>query len=475
MPVIGAFMVPHPPIAVAEVGRGEEEKIRATLDAYEAVAGEVRNLTPDTIVISSPHNVMYADYFNISDGAKAKGDLSQFRAPGVKADLEYDRELVQEICERTGAEDFPAGTMGQQGKSLDHGCMVPLYFIQNAYRSAGAEPDFRLVRIGLSGLPLTDHYRLGEIVREASDALGRRIVWIGSGDLSHKMLAEGPYGYDAAGPVYDEKIMDVMGRAAFGELFDFSESLCDKAAECGHRSFVMMAGALDRTAVRAEALSHEATFGVGYGICRYEIQGADASRNFLDQYREKAMAELNEKRSSEDGYVRLARKQVEAYINSGTRLKIPEDLPADLTAEERSDLLGRAAGVFVSLHKQGSLRGCIGTISATASCIAEEICRNAVSACTRDPRFNAVAPAELSELEYSVDVLGEAEKIDSADELDPARYGVIVEQGFRRGLLLPNLDGVDTVEQQIDIACQKAGITNRRGMWMKRFEVVRHY
>ena len=124
--------------------------------------------------------------------------------------------------------------------------MVPLWFIRNRY------PDGKIIRIGLSGLPLIDHYRLGMIIRDAVQNTGRRAVIVASGDLSHKLQDYGPYGFAPEGPEYDERIMDVMGRADFGELFDFDSSFCDKAAECGHRSFVIMAGAFDGMLVRAE-------------------------------------------------------------------------------------------------------------------------------------------------------------------------------------------------------------------------------
>ena len=146
---------------------------------------------------------------------------------------------------------------------------------------------------------------------------------------------------------------------------------------------------------------------------------------------------------------------------------MPEDVPAELTA--------RRAGVFVSLHEHGQLRGCIGTISATCSSIAEEILQNGISACSRDPRFDPVSVDELDYLDYSVDVLGDAERISSPDELDPRRYGVIVTKGWKRGLLLPNLEGVDTVDDQLRIAKMKAGIDPYdERVELERFEVVRH-
>jgi AmmeMemoRadiSam system protein A len=137
-------------------------------------------------------------------------------------------------------------------------------------------------------------------------------------------------------------------------------------------------------------------------------------------------------------------------------------------------MLRERAGVFVSLHRDGRLRGCIGTIQATRKNIAEEIVENAISAATRDPRFSPVGPEELETLEISVDVLGDAEKIRSKDELDVKRYGVIVTKGERRGLLLPDLEGVDTPARQVAIARQKAGIRPEERVSLQRFEVVRH-
>ena len=139
-----------------------------------------------------------------------------------------------------------------------------------------------------------------------------------------------------------------------------------------------------------------------------------------------------------------------------------------------TEMTGRRAGVFVSLKKDGRLRGCIGTIQAVCSSVAEEIIQNAISAVTNDPRFDPVEPYELKDLSISVDVLGARERISSPKELDAKKYGVIVTKGYRRGLLLPNLEGVDTVEEQIRIAKQKAGIGTEEGVVLERFEVVRH-
>ena len=161
--------------------------------------------------------------------------------------------------------------------------------------------------------------------------------------------------------------------------------------------------------------------------------------------------------------VELARKAVERYIGQGKVFR-----PRKLTPEMK-----QGAGVFVSIKKHGELRGCIGTFMPTRTNVAEEIVVNAISSATQDPRFMPVEPSELDGLEYSVDILSEPEPVQSADNLDPRKYGVIVECGYRRGLLLPDLAGVDKVEEQIDICRAKAGISAGEPIRLYRFRVER--
>ena len=489
MGIVGGFMVPHPPIIIPEIGRGEESAIAATISSYERVADIIAELKPDTIVVSTPHSVMYSDYFHISPGEMAEGSFSRFGVSEVGIGADYDTAFVKKLCMLAAEHGVDAGTGGEKDKTLDHGTLIPLYFVTKKY------VDFDLVRIGLSGLPLTEHYKLGMLIKQASEELNRRVVYIASGDLSHKLKEDGPYGFVPDGPVYEDRIMDVMGRASFEELFEFDELFLEKVAECGHRSFVMMAGALDRTAVRTDRLSHEGPFGVGYGVCTYEVLSDEdgSERNFLDKYLDKENERRRIQREHEDIYVRLARKSLETYIREhreivfeDVREEIVKNHPNDRSIDDAFDdtdevegygleqLTSSRAGAFVSLHKDGRLRGCIGTISPTRDTLAEEIIENAISASTRDPRFIPVTVDELEYLEYSVDVLSPAEHIDSPSELDVKRYGVIVTNGGRRGLLLPNLDTIDTVEEQIAIAKRKAGIGDKEPVKLQRFEVVRH-
>lgn len=461
MPMLGAILTPHPPVLLPEVGKGQEREIAATDRAMRAAAAEVARWSPDVLIVASPHTILYGDYFHIAPGNGATGTMSAFGAPQVRIEAQYDISLRDEIVRRAQSAGLEAGTLGQRDPALDHGVLIPLYFL----RKAGV--DCPIVRMGLSGFSALAHYRLGQCVSEAVEALGRHAVFVASGDLSHKLKSDGPYGFAPEGPVFDKAVTETMASGNFLQFLTMDPSLCERAAECGLRSFQMMAGALDGLSVAPQLLSHEGTFGVGYAVALFPVTGRDESRRFSAACEQAQRTRLEERRAREDVWVRLARLSLETYVRTGRRLdSLPDALPRELTEQ--------AAGAFVSLHMGGRLRGCIGTIGPTQENLAWEIIRNAVSAGTRDPRFPAVRAEELDELEYSVDVLGQPESVDALDQLDPRQYGVIVSFGHQRGLLLPDLDGVDTVEQQIDIARQKGGIRATDPYTLQRFKVVRH-
>lgn len=461
MALQAAFIVPHPPLIIPAVGRGKETGIQATIDAYDEVAQQIAALKPQTIVVTSPHATAYRDYFHISPGSSAQGDMRRFDARDTELSCRYDTELASRISTLAAAEHFPAGTEGERDPSIDHATYIPLYFIDKFYQ------DYEVVRIGLSGYGPMEHYHLGQLITQAADQLDRRVVLVASGDLSHKLTYDGPYGFAPEGPAFDERITEAMVQGDFMRILSFDEGFCDKAAECGLRSFQIMAGALDGKSVDARLLSYEGPFGVGYAVASFIVTGDDDTRRFGTRYEDEQRMKVQQARAHEDPYVTLARASVEHFVREGTPLPRPEDLP--------EEMLTQRAGVFVSLHEHGRLRGCIGTIGPVTPCIADEIIRNGVSACSEDPRFDPVRPNELDQLEISVDVLGEPQDIASTDELDPQRYGVIVSNGGRRGLLLPMLDGVDTVAEQVEIAMRKGGIgPHEPGTTFQRFEVVRH-
>lgn len=457
--VEAAIIMPHPPLIVPGVGRGREKEIQNTAEACLKAAGEIASLEPETVVLISPHATLYSDYIHISPGKAASGSLKQFGEPREYR-MTYDSELIGEISRLCGEENFPAGTLGERDRALDHGALVPLHFIEQKYSGC------RFVRVSISGLSRMEHYRFGMLLDRAAASLGRKTVIVASGDLSHKLTADGPYGFDPAGPRLDAELVKIMRSGDFGAFFELDADLCSAAAECGLSGFIIMAGALNGRAVAADFLSYEGPFGVGYAVSVFKALGDDPGRDFMKLETEKEQRRISRVREGEDVYVRLARMSLEHYVKTGEVLPVPDGLPTELQDAR--------AGVFVSLKKRGELRGCIGTTMPIRPSVALEIIHNAVASGTEDSRFSPVRPDELGSLIYSVDVLSPAEPVSGPDGLDPRRYGVIVSNGRKHGLLLPNLEGVDTVGEQLDIACRKAGIDPQEEYSIERFEVTRH-
>jgi len=435
--IIKAYLLPHPPLAVPDVGRGEEKKIEKTLTALREISKEIAELAPETIIIVTPHAPMYKDCFHMSLGEKGRngeqcsGNFAQFGAPEAIIDAFYDTDLVNEIASFTKNLN---NCVTESDSVLDHGTTVPLWYINQSYK------DYKLVRISQSGMSQDAHFCFGQTLAKAVEHAKRRVVLIASGDLSHKLSEYGPYGYAPEGVAFDKLITQSIDQGDISPLFDITEQTREAAAECGYNSLMILAGCMENERMSSRLLSYECPFGVGYAVASFQCP---------------------------DSYQELARHSLEyAVMNNGKVMPLPENLP--------QEMLNRQAGVFVSLHKNGQLRGCIGTIAPTTEHVAQEIIQNAVSSGLSDLRFDAVTEGELAEIRYKVDVLAEPEPISDASLLDVKRYGVIVSAGMRRGLLLPNLDGIDSVEQQIAIACQKAGIGANVAIDLERFEVVRH-
>ncbi len=463
----GAFIFPHPPVMIPEVGKGAEHGADATLAALRKAAGEIGRLKPSTIILTSPHGPLFSDFIHINTKRILNGDMSKFGAPEIKLEFENNLYLTNKIINIANSEGIPCGGLDKLlaakyrvSEELDHGAMVPLYFIDKEYS------DFKLVHISIAGLPFKELYRFGSCIGEAVKQSNERAVFLASGDLSHKLTQDGPYGYDKNGPEYDRQLIELLKKPDPQGLLQFDESFLEKAGECGLRSFIMMFGALDGHEVKSNVYSYEGPFGVGYAIAEFKVGSMLEGESLMDKLDRADHEKINELRSFEDPRVALARKALEIYVTDGTVINIPDLLPEEM-AKKR-------AGVFVSIKKSGQLRGCIGTISPVRKNIAEEIIYNAISAGTQDPRFNSVDELELDGLVYSVDVLGEAEAISTIAELDVVKYGVIVKSGRRTGLLLPNLEGIDTAEEQVSIALQKAGIDPSEKYEMERFEVIRY-
>jgi AmmeMemoRadiSam system protein A len=529
MSILEAFAVPHPPILVSGVGKGEEQGAQATLDAYRTVAQRIAKLAPELLIVTTSHGELYRDALRISTGTGAWGDFAQFGDTDERLEVTFDEDFINTLVAIATREGLAFEASPEPDNKLDHGCMVPLYFIAQHLHT-----PYRMVRIAISLGDEQSHYRMGQCVAQAIEATGRRAVFVASGDLSHRLKEDGPYGFNPAGPRFDEALIEAFAAGDLNALLHFDASLRDAAAECGLNSFIIMAGVLDGCTFEAELLSYEGPWGVGYGIARFTPQISGAQSAHAEGATPTEGATATEGTTATEGAtatesaeeaggpsttsvtastahtlpVRLAFAALGDWLSGHPRPGTTTPRVAALLAaldggrdtgresdrdtgldgdrggdrdtaldgdrQMLAELRSHRAGAFVSFHRGEALRGCIGTISATCSNVFEEICQNTVSAAREDPRFAPIRAEEVAALSCSVDILGAAEPIESAAELDVRRYGVIVSHGFRRGLLLPDLEGVDTPAKQVAIALQKAQIAPDEPYELERFEVIRY-
>lgn len=476
MTIISAFAVPHPPVIVPSVGKGDERPIAATTAAYQQVAREIVAAKPDVIVLTSPHAPLFRDAFHITVDPRISGTMAQFRAFDEEMNARCDVELARKIEAYADRAHITTVDDRRYGPTMDHATYVPLSFVRAAWKDENPEATSDLpcpiVRIGLSGFSSETHRELGRCIARAIDDLDRRAVFIASGDLSHKLKEDGPYGYAPEGPEFDERIGKIFDTGQLDDLFKMDPAMVEAASECGLRSFQIMTGAIEDKPFTSELLSLEGPFGVGYGVAAFRTpeapeDPAKSAPQVVEEEDDGEEAGDSIFDANTDPCVALARYAVETFVRTGVVPSIPDDAPAELTDNK--------ASAFVSLHKDGELRGCIGTIAPVHPTLADEILENAVLACSEDPRFEAVTPDELGCISYSVDVLSAPERVESERDLDPRKYGVIVAKGRRRGVLLPDLDGVDTAGFQVAIAKRKAGIDPHDShVKLSRFTVTRY-
>jgi len=384
-----------------------------------SVAGAVisRIKFKDTFIIMGPSHTGLGKSFSImTEGA--------WRTP--LGEVEIDSELGGKLLATSShlEEDHVA-------HQYEHSIEVQLPFLQYL------KPDIKLVPIVLGYASGATYKEIGEEIARAVKELNKEVVIIASSDMTHYEPWESAQRKDNEAI---EAILDLDEDELLKRVDELNISMCGYAPTVS-----LIAAAKELGATEAE-------------LVRYQTSG-DTTGDYtaVVGYAGIILKKVHP-------LVRLAKKTVESYVKEGMTIE-----PGKLAPEMK----GRV-GVFVSIHKLGGLRGCIGTFEPTQKNIAEEIINNAISAATRDPRFPPIAPDELADLDYSVDVLTEPEPIASQDQLDPKKYGVIVEAGWQRGLLLPDLDGVDSVDYQIDICRQKAGIMPDEPIKLYRFEVKRY-
>jgi len=289
-PLFGVLM-PHPPILIPEVGKGREKDALITDSACRKVAFHIASLRPDTIVVISPHAPLFSDYLFVYDSPVLSGSFSRFGASSVSFSHPEDEDFVREFKSLLGKKNIPGGTPDpavlskyDASDSLDHGVLVPLHYIDQFYA------DYRLVGLSCSAFDIDRVLEIGQLLAIAAEKTGRSVCIVASGDMSHKVNIESPYGAVKEGELFDSAISEAIRNDDLSAILSIDPILRERAAECGYNSLVMLTGALSSEGVLSSLRTRgsqgtlgvpeardfscvlhsiEAPFGIGYCVAEF--------------------------------------------------------------------------------------------------------------------------------------------------------------------------------------------------------------
>lgn len=468
-------MCHNPEVLTSDI-RGEE-KYPKTLRGIRDAALRIAEQKPKTIVVITQHGPVFEDAVSIFYETRLSGNLAEFGEPEISVERECDMALIDELRDRFDEEECRTVFLNDKRAEeygvdvrLDYGAIVPLYYIQKVH------PDFKIVHITIGYLSLYELYRMGRLIRQAVEVCEKDAVILASGDLSHRLK-------DREADPFDSRFIDALRSENFYDILTMPAEIYIPAEECGLRPAVMAFGALDGIKTKTEILSYENAGGIGClsSWTAYDLSDEDPTcEGLLKRFDAEKNAEHEKVLESADPYVGLAMNAIETWVRDGRMIAPRDYLKGREEKEDARRMLEEAAGVYIIVYKSGELRGGAGTTSPVTACIADEIVRNAINAAAYDSRFLPVEKEELNQITVSVSILGVPEDTD-ASGLDPKKFGVIAEKGLRRGVLLPNIEGIDTVDEQIAAVKRKAGIPEYEEdeelgekLFFKRFTVEAH-
>jgi len=435
---IAAGLLPHAPIIVPAVAGSRAPAVAATTAAARQLAREVLTHDPQAVVITAPHGLRHPSAATLQIAPNVTGSLGDFGADEVAVSLPVDRELASAFEEAAHDLDIPVHS--RDARRLEYSTVVPLSFLCEA----GWDGPTVVVSLPYPGTG--DPVALGRALAAAARRLGRHLLVLASGDMSHRLTRDAPAGFDPEGRLFDEEVAGLLRSGHLRDLLTLDPHRVERAGEDCVDSLLFAAATFDFAPVGPRLLSYEGPFGVGYGVALLTGAAVAATR----------ARDLPE----------LARQAIQTYVGERRVTHPPPDL-----APEVHD---RAALFVTLLTPAGELRGCIGSLEPATENLATETIDRAIAAATADPRFAPVTAGEVPGLTIEVSILTPPEPVDSIDALDPRHYGVVVEDGGRRGVLLPALAGIDDADRQVAVARRKAGIPPGQPVRLSRFEVVKY-
>jgi len=264
-----AAITPHPPIIVPPIGKEEDlQKVSNTILAMKKISSKFKEAEIDTLIVISPHMLIYPDRFSIAGMKKLFGSFAQFNQPDLVFEFENNLELANRINEAANAQGVKTLLYDNSGEffELDHGIMVPLHFL-----TCQQENPFKVLPIAYSEQDRATHFTFGQIIRDVIKEYPERVGVIASGDLSHRLISGAPAGFSKEGKIFDKKLVNDLKKNKFKDILYYDEEFIEDAGECGYRSILILSGILDGSDANPEFLSYEGPFGVGYLVLNYKL------------------------------------------------------------------------------------------------------------------------------------------------------------------------------------------------------------
>jgi AmmeMemoRadiSam system protein B len=259
-----AAFTPHPPILIPTIGKENTKRIQKTSDAMEKMGEKLYEAKPDTVIVISPHGALLSDAFSINLNPTYKSNLKEFGDFATAMEFKTDTALAFRIKELMEDKNIPLAMTSDQ--YLDHGAIVPLYFL------AKKLPGISVLPVGYSMLDLKTHFNFGDFLKEIILNEEKKIAVVASGDLSHRLTKDAPAGYSPRGKEFDEKLAELITNKNIAGILGLDEAFIEEAGECGLRSLIILLGLLERINYTPELLSYEGPFGVGYLVANFKLE-----------------------------------------------------------------------------------------------------------------------------------------------------------------------------------------------------------
>lgn len=454
--IVGRYILPHTSFLIPFIGGRKREHLARTAHGFDCIGKELTKNSPETVVLIAPHGVTFSNSIYMPDNKKLKGVL-QFTRLYKPLSYNNDVELVYKIMEAAQRRNVSSGPVAPEvlreyklSKKLSYGTTVPLYLQRKCIDNCS------LVSVGISNLSVEDHYAFGQAILEAVRSSEKKVALIASGELSHRLegtIENTPLGISQRGKEFDETIVDAFQKNDPLKVLSINQSLRDSAGECGLDAFHILLGTLDEYEIDCTVHSYEAPFGIGLMTATIK-PGQHVEKSIINTYKVQARSLTAEKQKRESLQVKLARKAIDHYLTYKKVMDVPNSSFCDMGTQK--------SGVYVSIKREGKWQGCMGTDCPTKNTIAEEIIHNAITSAFNDPRFEPIKKGELEEATIEVIQIGDLEKIDDPERVNPNNYGLVVANKRKNpnkyGLILPGISGIETGAELYRAAMIKAGM-----------------